>query len=157
MKKIKAITIDDKKIQVNEMAINEILFLGSLIGVCSVEPEFDLTEKVDKDKSVYEIALSFATDITIKEITIFSPSEIEKIYNTFSEVNETAFNLIKYIGLEKAFEELKGEIVNSFIKEFASSFSEGVAGLKLPSSNVPSKVNRGDDAKPEPTTADDKE
>jgi len=122
MKQRKIIKFGDREIQINELTVKEVLFLLSKIGLVPMKPEYDLTEQF-KDKSIYETILSLASDVTTKEIVGLSPSEVKKLFDVFMEVNQTTLDIAKYMGLEKAFEDTKDQIVNTFIRECVVAFS----------------------------------
>ena len=132
MKQRKAIKFGDREIEIKELTIKEILFPMAKIGLIPMKPEYDLSEKY-KDKSIYETILSLTSDITMEEVIGFSPSELKKIYDVFAEVNKTTFDVAKYMGLEKAFEGTKDQIVEGLIRECALSFSGALSNsAKVP-------------------------
>lgn len=123
MRITKAIKIDDKEITLRELTIEELLFLCSQAGWISEVPGL----KFEKEKKLplQEVAIQFLSDLKVSDLYTFAPSDIEKLYTQILEVNKVTFSVLKYIGINGIIEEIKSNLVNSFLTDW-----ETVIGTK---------------------------
>lgn len=122
MKKRKEIKLDDKEISIKELTIKDLIFLCHRVGWFPDLPDVGIDDLVDKYKDIpiHDLMLSFASDLTAKDVIVLAPSELKVIYDVFMEVNEVTFSTAKFFGLDKILGEFKTTIVKGFVSEYVS-------------------------------------
>ena len=114
MRKTKTIKIDDKEITVKELRVKDI---RKLMGQMETL-EDDIFDGMGK-------FLPFATDdLKLSDLEGMAPSEIERIWDTFREVNGVFFRMMARMGVGEA---LKKSISSDLTAFFASSLKEATA------------------------------
>jgi hypothetical protein len=120
MKQRKTIKIDEKEITIKELTVDELIYLCSRAGWGKM-PEKMNSERFDKlkDVSVLDVGVSFVSDIKKEDCYALAPSEIRKIYDVFTEVNQEAMNIVKYLGVDKIVEDMKDNLMKHFIGDYS--------------------------------------
>lgn len=116
MKKRKIVKMDDREITIKELTVQELMCVASKIGWIPSTPETK-TEGTD-DMSVVETICFFVSDVSVVEIKKLAPSELEVLYDAFSEVNQSSLSFAKYMGFDTAFDELR----KSFLRDITSTY-----------------------------------
>lgn len=117
MQQKNSIKIDGKEFLVKELTVKELLFICVKVGWIPSRPEVDIPIG---DKPLYEVVLSFASDMKVSDLVILAPSDIKKIYDLFIEVNRVTFDILEYLDLKKMVEELKNTLVSGFISDYST-------------------------------------
>lgn len=111
------IEINDKKITVYELTVEEIINIGESTKNFN-QPE------LGEFKSLIEDNLGKAvTGITMDDLIKMTPSDIKKIYETFKEVNSTFFEVARSMGLTELLISLKQAVQKDFLKLLVGSYS----------------------------------
>lgn len=121
MKKRQIVKIDDKEISIKELTIKELIFLCHRAGWVSNLSDMGLEKMSEtyKDIPLQTLILSFASDLTIKDIIAFAPSELQVIYNEFVKINEVTFDTAKFLGIDKVLEDLKTKLIREFLLDYS--------------------------------------
>lgn len=121
MKRREIVKIDEKEITLKELTVIELLYISHRIGWIGETPGVSFEGKFEKQKlmSLPDLILSFASDISKEEAVLLAPSEIQKLYVTFMEMNNATLLAAKRLGIDKVFEEMKKELVKVFVAGYA--------------------------------------
>ena len=121
----------DKQFEVRELTVKQIMELmqkdaedTSLLGLIGQIKDF----------------LPIATNITMDEIYVMPPSDIQVIWDKFKEVNKTFFGVSQQAGLGDLLGEMKRAIITDFGKLLVSSSKQGIMeslNTDTPSSSMP--------------------
>lgn len=130
MRITKVIKIDDREITVKELRVKDIRQL------------IEKAEELDKGFEQMEDMLPLATDLNVADIEAMAPSELEKVWDAFREVNAVFFDLVVKTGIVK---EVKGSILKDLTKVFADSLKQDTeqttsSNTDLDSSSPPLKL-----------------
>jgi hypothetical protein len=68
-----------------------------------------------------EVLLISIPGLNAEQLTTWAPSEIEKLYEGFREVNQTFFTIAQGLGLNNLMEEVKQAIAKDFSSLFVAS------------------------------------
>lgn len=126
MRQRETITIGDKEITIKELKVKEILFLCCEAGWIPSLPDVDL--KNEENLPLYELGLSFVSDLTNKDFLNLAPSDLKKLYDVFMDVNKTTISVAKHLGLDKIVENMKGRLVSIFASKYEELLSEEEVG-----------------------------
>lgn len=121
MKLRKVVKIDDLEVTIKELTVAELLYLCHRTGWVTLSGEFkqDSFKKYDSQK-IWDVSLSFVSDAKKMDMIKLAPSEIEKLYEAFMEVNATIVSTFKYLGIDKMLQDLKKNLMKHFMDEYGA-------------------------------------
>jgi len=138
----KVIKIDDTEITVKELTVDEILQVGEIItslpggeddkgevsGADDVAPDTVLPTTITSVKDILDKHLSMAVDgITMAELTKLAPSDLQKIYTAWREVNAVFFVVAQQAGLTDLLRTIKEAVQKDFLSSLV-----GLSRLAIP-------------------------
>jgi hypothetical protein len=112
MRQRKTIKIDDKEITVKELTVREIISIGDNVTNQIKEDSRDGIN-VLKDLLAVHFPLGF-DNLNLDDLLDMAPSEIDKIYQAFREVNQVFFQVAKQAGLSDLLTGLKAAMQRDF-------------------------------------------
>lgn len=121
----KIVKIGDKEITVKELTVKELLYMAHKVGWIPLVEGTNI-EGIE-DLSFPDLALRFSSDATKKDIILLAPSEVETLYNVFLDLNKTVFSTVSYLGLDKAIESFKNEIVQNFLSDLSGEVTKEIS------------------------------
>ena len=120
MRKREVIKIDDKEIVLKELTVMELIYLCHRTGWIKIPQNIDEKQfEKYKDIPVYDVVLTFISDISKNEIMLFAPSEIKTLYNAFKNVNSVTFETAKYMGVGKLIDDMREGLVKHFMSDYS--------------------------------------
>lgn len=120
MRNSKPIEIDEVKITVHELTVEEIINIGQ--NKALKDKSTDLSDF----KALFEIHLPKAlTGVTFDELVKMAPSDLKQIYDTFKEVNSVFFAVARSVGLGELLNQVIQAIQKDFLRLLADSFLPG--------------------------------
>jgi len=129
MRKQGTVTIDDRKLIVKELTARHIIDLtteGGLLGSQEDEGEnnntLSLAAIADHAKRFLPqfLELDGVTEpVTVDYLLDLAPSELQRVYKEFEEVNAVFFEVARNVGLGQLLEKLKQQAQAEFLKLLA--------------------------------------
>ena len=119
MRLSKAVTIDDDKITVHEIIVEDFL---------------QVADAADKELSeqVLEL-LPKCTDLTVEKMKKMAPSELKRVWDAFREVNAVFFSVIETLGLYQA---VIPQVKSVILAEMTKQMRDGLTGRKSSSDSA---------------------
>lgn len=122
--KIVEIQIDEKttvKVTVKELTVKEILDLGNKI-ISNERPE---TVTLDNVKNALNANLSLVIEgMDVSELVELAPSDLEKLFDAFKEVNKSFLAIAEEVGLMNLLTNMKETLKQDYLKSLADLSSQ---------------------------------
>ena len=112
----KTIEIDDKKFEVREIIVSEMLEIKRIIG--GLENISDTVKEIDK-------ILPFCSNITKDDLVKMAPSDIETIWKAFKDVNKVFFSTMEIFGMIEVINQIKRNLIVIFLEQSSRLIQSG--------------------------------
>lgn len=110
-----------KKVYVKELTVKEILELG---GKFQESGSSELS--IETLKGALDNNLSMVVEgLTTEELLELAPSDIQKLFEAFKEVNSSFLVIAREVGLIQMLSDLKATIKESFLGSYAALLKQG--------------------------------
>ena len=129
MRKKTTVTIDNKKYEIKELTVEEIIQLGQsnkFFGTSNSDNGVeenpkndsvkDSVEDFDMLKSDIEAIMDASCDFKMSDLRKLAPSEINLLFEAFKEVNSDFFGWLKVLGIAELLDQIRAALLQNFSK-----------------------------------------